>query len=203
MFGREHGSKPGSGGLATAAETSANRKERLRQLALEKMDLSKDPYFHKTHLGSFECRLCLTLHNNEANYLAHTQGKRHQTNLKARELKEARDREINKPLVKCFMKIGTPGYSVVKQIDQLTNKKSIQFKLNYPDIAVGVIPLYRLMGAFEQRQEIPDRSYQYLVIAAEPYDTIAFKIPRLDIEKDPETGKHGKSIWDEKTKYLH
>ncbi|KAL7722678.1 Splicing factor 3A subunit [Entamoeba marina] len=180
MFGREHGSKPGSGGLATAAETSANRKERLRQLALEKMDLSKDPYFHKTHLGSFEC---------------------------PRELKEARDRgiprtvlEINKPLVKCFMKIGTPGYSVVKQIDQLTNKKSIQFKLNYPDIAVGVIPLYRLMGAFEQRQEIPDRSYQYLVIAAEPYDTIAFKIPRLDIEKDPETGKHGKSIWDEKNK---
>ena len=26
----------------------------------------------------YECKLCLTLHNNEGNYLAHTQGKRHQ-----------------------------------------------------------------------------------------------------------------------------
>ncbi|CAK9140782.1 unnamed protein product [Ilex paraguariensis] len=44
------------------------------------------------HLGSYECKLCLTLHNNEGNYLAHTQGKQHQTNLAkgaARKAKEA------------------------------------------------------------------------------------------------------------------
>ena len=32
-------------------------------------------------LISYECKLCLTIHGNEGNYLAHTQGKRHQQNL--------------------------------------------------------------------------------------------------------------------------
>ena len=50
-----------------------DRRERLRQLALETIDLAKDPYFMKNHLGSYECKLCLTLHNNEGSYLAHTQ----------------------------------------------------------------------------------------------------------------------------------
>lgn len=50
-----------------------DRRERLRKLALETIDLSKDPYFMRNHLGQYECRLCLTLHNNEGNYLAHTQ----------------------------------------------------------------------------------------------------------------------------------
>ncbi len=50
-----------------------DRRERLRRLALETIDLSKDPYFMRNHLGQYECRLCLTLHTNEGNYLAHTQ----------------------------------------------------------------------------------------------------------------------------------
>ena len=50
-----------------------DRRERLRRLALETIDLAKDPYFMRNHLGQYECRLCLTLHNNEGNYLAHTQ----------------------------------------------------------------------------------------------------------------------------------
>lgn len=40
---------------------------------------------------SYECKLCLTLHNNEGNYLAHTQGKRHQTNLAKRAAREAKE----------------------------------------------------------------------------------------------------------------
>ena len=63
---------------------SIDRRERLRKLALETIDLSKDPYFMRNHLGTYECKLCLTLHNNEGNYLAHTQGKRHQQNLARR-----------------------------------------------------------------------------------------------------------------------
>lgn len=54
-----------------------DRRERLRRLALETIDLSKDPYFMRNHLGQYECRLCLTLHNNEGNYLAHTQASPH------------------------------------------------------------------------------------------------------------------------------
>ena len=55
------------------AMQAIDRRERLRRLALETIDLSKDPYFMRNHLGQYECRLCLTLHNNEGNYLAHTQ----------------------------------------------------------------------------------------------------------------------------------
>ncbi|KAI4365623.1 hypothetical protein MLD38_021589 [Melastoma candidum] len=81
---RDWGSKPGSGGAASAQDEAVNRRERLRRLALETIDLAKDPYFMRNHLGSYECKLCLTLHNNEGNYLAHTQGKSHQTNIWAR-----------------------------------------------------------------------------------------------------------------------
>lgn len=44
----------------------------------------------RNHLGSYECKLCLTLHNNEGNYLAHTQGKRHQTNLARRGMQQTK-----------------------------------------------------------------------------------------------------------------
>lgn len=57
-------------------QEGADRRERLRRLALETIDLAKDPYFMRNHLGQYECRLCLTLHNNEGNYLAHTQARR-------------------------------------------------------------------------------------------------------------------------------
>ena len=32
------------------------------------------------------------------------------------------------------------------------------------------------MAAYEQRVEPPDRRWQYLLFAAEPYETIAFKV---------------------------
>ena len=48
----------------------------------------QDPYFMKNHLGSFECKLCLTIHIGEGSYLAHTQGKRHQENLARRAARE-------------------------------------------------------------------------------------------------------------------
>ena len=63
---------------------------------METVDLSKDPYFMMNHLGTFECKLCLTLHNTEGNYLAHTQGKRHQTNLAKRAARDAAHRGENK-----------------------------------------------------------------------------------------------------------
>ena len=50
---------------------------------------AQDPYILRNHLGSLECRLCLTLHTNEGSYLAHTQGKKHQTNLARRAAREA------------------------------------------------------------------------------------------------------------------
>ena len=35
------------------------------------------------------------------------------------------------------------------------------------------------MSAYEQRVEPPDKAFQYVVFAAEPYENIAFKIPNL------------------------
>lgn len=46
------------------------------------------------HTGTYECKLCLTLHNNEGSYLAHTQGKKHQSNLARRAAKDAKDSPI-------------------------------------------------------------------------------------------------------------
>jgi hypothetical protein len=48
---RTWGSKPGSGGAASAQNESIDRRERLRRLALETIDLAKDPYFMRNHLG--------------------------------------------------------------------------------------------------------------------------------------------------------
>ena len=86
------GAKTGSGGIAGVQESNMQRNKRLKNLMIESTDVSKDPYLMRNHLGSFECRLCLTLHNTEASYLAHSQGKKHQVNLQKRIMKEKAER---------------------------------------------------------------------------------------------------------------
>jgi len=210
---REHGSKPGSGGVTSASISNADRRERLRQLALQTIDLQKDPYFMKNHLGSYECKLCLTLHNNEGSYLAHTQGRRHQMNLSRRAARDQRDSimpqpmQTNTPTIKPKVKVrksaktGRPGYKVIKERDAETNQLSLQFFIDYPEIEDGIKPRYRFMSAFEQRVEQPNKNYQYLLFAAEPYETVAFKIPNKEIEKSvgPQVAGESKfwTKWDE------
>ncbi|KAK4337141.1 hypothetical protein RND71_043359 [Anisodus tanguticus] len=104
------GGKTGSGGVASASESNRDRRERLRQLALETIDLQKDPYFMRNHLGTYECKLCLTLHNNEGSYLAHTQGKKHQSNLARRAAKDAKDNNL------------LPQLLMKSRVDQLAEK---------------------------------------------------------------------------------
>merc|ERR1712032_467562 len=38
-------------------------------------------------------------------------------------------------------------------------------------------------SAYEQKVEPPDRKWQYLLFAAEPYETIAFKVPSREVDK--------------------
>ncbi|XP_062843753.1 splicing factor 3A subunit 2 [Trichomycterus rosablanca] len=188
-FQHRAGGKTGSGGVASSSESNRDRRERLRQLALETIDINKDPYFMKNHLGSYECKLCLTLHNNEGSYLAHTQGKKHQTNLARRAAKEAKEApaqpapEKVKVEVRKFVKIGRPGYKVTKQRDPEIGQQSLLFQIDYPEIAEGIGPRHRFMSAYEQRIEPPDRRWQYLLFAAEPYETISFKVPSREIDK--------------------
>lgn len=199
---REHGSKKGTGGAPGKEQMNRDRKERLRRLALETVDLSKDPYFMRNHLGKYECRLCLTLHTNEGNYLAHTQGKKHQQNLRKREAKDAHERQLrerSQPVradsrshaqgssssasTKRAVKIGRPGYRITKQLDRRSKQRALLFQLEYPQIDEGATPHYRLMSPYEQHVEKPERAFQYLLFAAEPYEVVAFKIPNVELDK--------------------
>lgn len=95
--------------------------------------------------------------------------------------------------VRKFIKIGRPGYksacsfafvvleayltnrelcAVTKQRDPHTLQNSLLFQVDYPEIAEDVEPKHRFMSAFEQKVEAPDRQWQYLLVAAEPYEVI-------------------------------
>ncbi|BDA46315.1 Splicing factor 3A subunit 2 [Coccomyxa sp. Obi] len=198
---REHGSKVGSGGHASAQNEAIDRRERLRRLALETIDLSKDPYFMRNHLGQYECRLCLTLHNNEGNYLAHTQGKRHQQNMAKRAAREAVDKPAQpqpqrRAAVKKTVKIGRPGYRVTKQYDPEADQRSLLFQIEYPEIDDGEKPRHRFMSAYEQKKEAWDKAYQYLLFAAEPYEVVAFKVPNMEVDRTDRFFSH----WDADSK---
>ena len=111
-----------------------------------------------------------------------SQGKKHQSNLGRRAAKEAKDApqqpapEKARVDIKQFVKIGRPGYRVTKQRCPESGQQSLMFEVDYPEIAEGIQPRHRFMSAYEQKMEPPDRKWQYLLFAAEPYETIAFKV---------------------------
>ncbi|KAJ3330851.1 Splicing factor 3A subunit 2 [Blyttiomyces sp. JEL0837] len=233
-FQNRVGSKVRSGGVASASESNVDRRERLRKLALETIDLAKDPYFMKNHLGSYECKLCLTLHSNEGSYLAHTQGKKHQSNLHRRAARDAQ--ELSTPSAfpsgtklvpgpagipiavsmggvpgtgpnsalpaprKVAIKIGRPGYKVTKVRDPHTRQLGLLFQIQYPEIGDDIKPRHRFMSAYEQKVEAPNRGFQYLLIAAEPYETVAFKIQSREIDRGE--GKFW-THWDRDARQFH
>ena len=191
-FQNRVGGKTGGGGAASAQQEAVDRKERLRKLAMETMDIAKDPYLLRNHVGQIECKLCLTVHPNEANYMVHTQAKRHQANLGKRAAAEAASAAslLPQPLAAAGAKrrgvrIGRPGYRVVKQRDADTGARCLTFEVDFPEIEEGLQPRHRFMSAFEQRVEPVDKAWQYLLFAAEPYETVAFKIPNEELDKDP------------------
>lgn len=120
-------------------------------------------------------------------------GKKHQYNLQRRAHEQAKESpatlqpEKAKVEPKKFIKIGRPGYKVTKQKDPETGQQSMLFQIDYPEIAdaAGVVPRHRFMSAYEQHVEPPDRKWQYLLFAAEPYETIAFKVRSREVDKDP------------------
>ncbi|KAI3630253.1 hypothetical protein MIR68_011688 [Amoeboaphelidium protococcarum] len=200
------GVKFGGGGVATASEQNLSRRERQRQLALETVDLSKDPYILKNHLGTFECKLCLTLHVNEGSYLAHTQGKKHKANLARRAAKEAKQlgpgaqsldtlvaasgggkgdepaADKKAKMQRTVARVGRPGYKIQKIRDPQSGAYGFLFQIHVPLIMADVHPMYRFMSAYEQKVDTPDNAWQYLVIAADPYENIAFKIPNTPVD---------------------
>lgn len=94
---------------------------------------------------------------------------------------------------KQFVKIGRPGYRITKirepdlppgvDDDGTLGRVGLLFEVSLPEIKADVVPLHRFMSSFEQRKEAPNRAWQYLMIAAEPYETIAFKLQSRDIDR--------------------
>lgn len=54
--------------------------------------------------------------------------------------------------------------------------------MEYPQIDPSIQPQHRFMSAYEQKIETPDKNYRFVLFAAEPYVTIAFKIPSLELD---------------------
>lgn len=79
--------------------------------------------------------------------------------------------------------IGRPGYRVLKSREEGSGARCLTFELDYPNISSGMQPRHRIMAAYEQKTEAPDRAWQYLLFAAEPYETVAFKIPSDEIDR--------------------
>lgn len=118
---------------------------------------------------------------------------------------------------KVFLKIGRPGYRVTKVRDVETGKEGMMVQVHLPQIKPGVVPRRRFMSAWEQKREPPNKAYQYLIVracltqvcqhislqqvAAEPYETIAFRIPAREIEDEADdAGYWNWSHWDLDTK---
>lgn len=101
---------------------------------------------------------------------------------------------------KQFIKIGRPGYNIKKIREPSTARLGLLFQIQLPEIAPGVKPIKRFMSSFEQRKEPVNRAIQYFMVAAEPYETIAFAIPAreiVDVDEDPESTWE---FWDPDTK---
>jgi splicing factor 3A subunit 2 len=133
------------------------------------------------------------VHQNDGSYLAHTQGRKHQTNLARRAAREQREGKGQDPnsmagfagvqVKKQMIKIGRPGYKITKIQDPLTRQQGLLFQLQFQEITPGVVPRVRFMSAFEQKIEEPDNKYQYLVVAAEPYQTCGFKLQAKEVDR--------------------
>ncbi|XP_003368594.1 splicing factor 3A subunit 2, partial [Trichinella spiralis] len=92
---------------------------------------------------------------------------------------------------KKFVKIGRPGYKVTKQRDPNTGQQSLSG-------GTSVIPRHRFhVKPTSKKIEPPDKRWQYLLFAAEPYETIAFKIPSREVDKGE--GKFW-TLWNKDTK---
>ena len=73
------------------------------------------------------------------------------------------------------------GISKFEPCFPITILRQLIFQIDYPEIVDSVAPRHRFMAAYEQKIEPPDRKWQYLLFAAEPYETISFKVLRKNI----------------------
>jgi splicing factor 3A subunit 2 len=187
------GGKTGSGEY-NAQLDKIQRTNRISSLKLQDKDLSDDQNLFRNQYGLLECKLCCTHHRTEASYIAHTYGKQHQRNVERRRVVLARKDAMAggcrtgvqpKPQtnIRKLPRIGDPAFSVYRT-KHPSGVLSILFELTYDQIRKTTVPKYRIMSTFEQKVDPPDPAYQYVLFAAQPYNTVAFKIPNMPIMED-------------------
>ena len=82
------------------------------------------------------------------------------------------------------VKIGRPGYKITKTRDPVTRQQGLLFQLQYPEISPDITPKVRFMSAFEQKvDDPPDKNFQYMLVAAEPYQTCGFKLQAREVDR--------------------
>ena len=202
-FQHRPGAHYGGGNMMNASDLAISRRERQRRLAVETADTKSDPFFFQNNLGTFECRLCMTLHNSVSSYLAHTKNKTHQSNLQRHLAKSGQTelktnlQETEKVVIHPSQRIGTPAYRVVRDIEADTGQRVLNFELEFTELEDSETPDYKIINAFQQKMEKPDPNYLYLLVGAGKYETVCFKIPNKPLDDGP--GRRAK-MWDKKTK---
>lgn len=199
-------SKKGGGGVADFAETNAHTKRRINELlSTHVLDIDADPYVFRNHLGMLECRLCTTTHANDASYVSHLSGRKHQLNLEKRrrlDLKStaatAPHNSISTVPKRRWAAVGRPAYKMAKTRDPKSARLGILVTLLCPKAEEE--PLFRLMSYYElspakQRAVKHDPAkFLYLVVSAEPYENIALAIPNRPVEK-PDMDQMSDDYW--------
>ncbi|ODQ58100.1 hypothetical protein WICANDRAFT_34510 [Wickerhamomyces anomalus NRRL Y-366-8] len=213
------GSKKGGGGVASASEANAYRRERIKKLVSNTIDIDNDPYVFKNHVGLLECRLCLTTHSTPESFLTHTQGRKHQMNLQKRSIFEQKHNNNNLSNLeksgisgiqtkKSVNKIGKPGYKVMKIRHPESLEIGLLINVKFPKLNKDEIPQYRFMSVYESNLEkVKDDRFQLLIVSGDPYENIAFKIPSKEIYRNDDDNSNNSNdfwtFWDEDTKEFY
>ncbi|KAH3683456.1 hypothetical protein WICPIJ_005575 [Wickerhamomyces pijperi] len=177
------GSKKGGGGVASSQELNVAQRQRVSEL----FDIKSNPYIHKNHLGQFECKLCLTLHNTKESFLNHSQ---------------AAAEGVNQNLIESYTKIGLPSYKIQKLRNE-DGDLGLFITVNYPKSTTSASPFFRFMSSFEVNSMKPQAQStddcQYLILHCKPYDNISIKLPNQEILKDSNFWDH----WDNDIKEFY
>lgn len=204
------GQKTGTGAMASAQDLAQQRRDRLRKLAMETIDLRNDPYLSKNRMGQLVCKLCLSIHATEGGYLAHTQTRAHQMNLARRVAKlegnafgreassaapYSMDEDMQSGDSESHTNIfGVPEYKVDKVHDRVRHYLGFVVTVDYSKALKGSSPAHRVSSTYEQRMEPVDEKCQYLLLACAAYETIAIRVPVGPVDVmghwDPETKRY-------------
>lgn len=71
------------------------------------------------------------------------------------------------------------GYKIIKIREPVSQRMGLLFTVSLPEIKTGEQPRRRFMSAFEQRREVPNRAFQYLVVSASRPSNRIYSSPDL------------------------